>query len=248
MPNILTERHLPTLAHFASSNVLVAFDYDGTLAPIVVDPLRARMRAATVRLLKVVAERYPCAVISGRMRADLIPRVTSIPLRHVAGNHGIEPWGDNERLASYARRWIPPLRRQLDGEEGVVIEDKTYSVTVHYRRAARKRRALGLIHRAVRSLPRARVIDGREAVNIVPHGAPHKGVALERVRDLLVCETAIYIGDDGTDEDAFAAGRPGRLLPIRVGRKRGSRARYWLESQMDIDAFLRALLKFRPGP
>ena len=75
----------------------------------------------------------------------------------------------------------------------------------------------------------------------MPRGAPHKGIALERARALFACETAIYIGDDRTDEDAFAAGDPERLLPIRVGRKRGSRAWYWLESQTEVDGFLRAL-------
>ena len=94
MPNILTPRHLHALARFAASNVLVAFDYDGTLAPIVADPARARMRASTARLLRSVAERYPCAAISGRMRADLVHLVETIPFRHVAGNHGIEPWGE----------------------------------------------------------------------------------------------------------------------------------------------------------
>jgi len=245
MPNILNRRHLPTLADFAASNVLVAFDYDGTLAPIVVDPERARMRAITARLLRTVAERYPCAVISGRRLGDLFPRIRTIPLRHLAGNHGIEPWGESERIASRVRRWVVALHRRIGGEPGIVIEDKTYSVTLHYRRAFHKPRAVGLIHDAVRSLPGARIVDGRCSVNVVPSGAPHKGDALERARNLLVCETAIYIGDDGTDEDAFAAGPPKRLLSIRIGRKRGSRARYWLKSQLEVDLFLRALARLR---
>jgi trehalose 6-phosphate phosphatase len=62
-----------------------------------------------------------------------------------------------------------------------------------------------------------------------------------------VCETAIYLGDDQTDEDAFAAGSPERLLPIRIGRMRGSHARYWLKSQIEVDAFLQALVRFRPA-
>jgi trehalose 6-phosphate phosphatase len=247
MPNILAPRHRQVLARFAASNVLVAFDYDGTLAPIVTDPARARMRASTARLLRSVAERYPCAVISGRMRADLVHLVETIPFQHLAGNHGIEPWGESARFASRVRRWVAPLRRRLDGEPGIVIEDKAYSVTLHYRRAPHKRHALWLIHDAVRSLPGARTIDGKDTVNVVTRGAPHKGIALERARTLFACEAAIYIGDDRTDEDAFAAGHPDRLLPIRVGRKRGSRAWYWLESQTAVDAFLRALLRLRSG-
>ena len=135
MPHILTRRHLATLAHFASSNVLVAFDFDGTLAAIASTPTRARMRAKTERLLRAVAERYPCVVISGRMRADIARRIARVPLWHVAGNHGVEPWGESEVYASRVREWMPPLKRRLAAYEGVVIEDKTYSVTVHYRQA-----------------------------------------------------------------------------------------------------------------
>jgi trehalose 6-phosphate phosphatase len=83
-------------------------------------------------------------------------------------------------------------------------------------------------------------------VNVVPRGAPHKGEALERARRLLACEKAIYVGDDDTDEDAFAAARPDRLLSVRIGSTRRSRARYRLKDQRQIDRFLRALLTLRP--
>ena len=58
MAYILAQRHLPTLARFACSNVMIGFDYDGTLAPIVSVPARASMRGETRRLLRAVARRY----------------------------------------------------------------------------------------------------------------------------------------------------------------------------------------------
>jgi trehalose 6-phosphate phosphatase len=248
MPHILTHRSIATLAHFASSNVLVAFDYDGTLAAIASSPTRARMRVRTERLLRAVAERYPCVVISGRMRADIARRIERVPLWHVAGNHGVEPWGEGERevYASRVRGWMPALKRWLAAHEGVVIEDKTYSVTVHYRHARRKRLAMRAIVDVARRLRGSRVMGGNQAVNVVPRGAPHKGIALERVRNLLACDTIIYMGDDDTDEDAFRAATPDRLLAIRIGAKRGSRARHSLKSQAEVDAFLQTLLALRP--
>lgn len=250
MPHILTHRSIATLAHFASSNVLVAFDYDGTLAAIASSPTRARMRVRTERLLRSVAERYPCVVISGRMRADIARRIERVPLWHVAGNHGVEPWGEGEGgrevYASRVRGWMPPLKRRLAAHEGVVIEDKTYSVTVHYRHARRKRLAIRAIVDVARRLRGSRVMGGNQAVNVVPRGAPHKGIALERVRNLLACDTIIYVGDDDTDEDAFRAAAPDRLLAIRIGPKRRSRARHWLKSQAEVDAFLQTLLSLRP--
>jgi trehalose 6-phosphate phosphatase len=246
MPYILDKRHQKTLAQFAASNVLLAFDYDGTLSAMAPTPERARMRTTTRRLLRAVAERYPCVIISGRRRADISRRIENIPLWHVAGNHGVEPWGENEIFASRVRAWTGPLKDQLAGFEGVILEDKTYSLTVHYRHARQKRRAVKAIRNAVDKLKGARIMGGNHAVNIVPRGAPDKGVALERVRNLLVCDTVVYVGDDDTDEDAFRAAHPDRLLAVRIGPKRGSRARHWLRSQDDMDEFLRKLLELRP--
>ena len=74
-----------------------------------------------------------------------------------------------------------------------------------------------------------------------------KGVALQRARRVLACDTAIYVGDDATDEDAFASAPPEQLLAIRVGASRASRARFYLHSQAEIDRFLQALLNARSG-
>jgi trehalose 6-phosphate phosphatase len=245
-PQILAKRHSHVLAQFAASDVVVALDYDGTLAPIVSTPRKARMRARTRQLLVAVAQRYPCVVISGRARDDVSSRVGSVPVWHVSGNHGLEPWGEEPSYATRVRAWVRHLQKTLALVDGVVVEDKTYSVTVHYRRATQKRRAIRAVAAAVRALRGARVIGGNEAVNVVPRGAPHKGEALERARRLLACEKAIYVGDDDTDEDAFAVARPDRLLSVRIGGARRSRARYRLKDQRQIDRFLRALLTLRP--
>jgi len=247
MADILASRNHLVLARFARSNLLVAFDYDGTLAPIVQAPDRARMRPTTRRLLRSVAERYPCMVISGRARADLIRRLGDLPVEHVSGNHGLEPCGENERHVQQAREWIAYLTPRLRFSQGVVIEDKVYSISIHYRGARDKRQALRAIDDALQGLRRARRIGGKLVVNVVPGGAPDKGVALERARRLLACETALYVGDDETDENVFAAMGPRRLLSVRVGPiDQGSRARYLLRHQRQVDNLLRRLIDFRP--
>jgi trehalose 6-phosphate phosphatase len=247
MSNILHPRQARTLKRFADSHVVVAFDYDGTLAPIVPTPGLARMRPKTRRLLRAVARRYPCVAITGRRRADLRRRLRDIPVREVFGNHGVEPCDAAGAYGARVREWVRQLRRQLARHQGIRIEDKVYSVSVHYRQARQPRRALAAIRAAVRDLHGARLLAGKRVVNLIPRGAPDKGGALERAMGALGCDRVIYLGDDETDEDAFGALGPRRMLAIRVGTKRASRARYWLRSQLEIDAFLEALAALRPA-
>ena len=68
---LFSRSHQLLLEMFASSNVLLAFDYDGTLAPLVNAPARATMRASTRRLLVHASKLYPCVVITGRAQADV---------------------------------------------------------------------------------------------------------------------------------------------------------------------------------
>lgn len=242
---ILTRRHLPALAQFAASNVLVAFDYDGTLAPIAPTPAAARMRLKTRRLLTRVAGRYPCVVLSGRPLDDLTRRLRRIPVWHLVGDHGFEPWGEKRKTSAYVREWVSQLRERLPARKGLVIEQKRHSVTVHYRNVRDKRQVLSILAEAVRDLHNVRVIGGAEALNLIPSGGPNKGVALQQARRVFACDTAIYVGDDDTDEDAFASAEADRLLSIRVGSKHPSVAHYRLRSQGDVDALLKVLLELR---
>ena len=247
MSNILSRGSRDLLEQFAWSNVLLAFDFDGTLAPIVSEPERAAMRPRTRDLLSETARLYPIAIISGRAQPDVLDRVRGVPVGAVVGNHGAEPSRSSSRLALSVRRWLPALRAQLGQLKGVVIEDKRFSVAIHYRHSREKKAVRVRIAAATSALDGARIIPGKEVVNLLPLGAPHKGVALERERARFGCDTAIYVGDDDTDEDVFALDQPGRLLSIRVGFKRDSAASYYVESQRRVDELLRTLLTLRRG-
>src|SRR3972149_3717809 len=113
MAHILARRHLPTLARFAASKVMIGLDYDGTLAPIVSRPARARMRRTTRRLLRAGALRSPCVVISGRGRADVARRIGTLPVWNVSGNYGMEPWGQEPAYVAQVRDWVRRLQARL---------------------------------------------------------------------------------------------------------------------------------------
>jgi len=248
MRDILSRAAREVLQQFAWSNVLVAFDFDGTLAPIVRDPDKAAMRATTRRLLGEVAALYPCIVVSGRAQADVRRSLHGVHLQQVVGNHGIEPWQATRPLMEEVKRWVPVLSRRLSPFKGVRIENKTFSVAVHYRRSREKKKARAAILEAAAALGPIRVMGGKQVVNILPAGAPHKGIALEKERDRLRRDTAIYVGDDETDEDVFGLDQPGRLLAVRVGPKRVSQASYYVKNQAAVDELLAVLVGLRKEP
>ena len=247
MRHLLSPAGRHVLQQFAWSNVLLALDYDGTLAPIVARPEQATLRRETRRLLQDVAALYPVVVISGRAQPDVLGRLSGIGVTEVIGNHGIEPRHATHAYEAQVRSWLPTLARELAPFKGVWVEDKTYSVAVHYRRSRHKKVALPAILSAAAALGDVRLIGGKQVVNVLPVGAPHKGFALEKARDRLGCDTAIYVGDDETDEDVFGLDQPGRLLAVRVGPKGSSEAAYYLRNQEAVDALLSELLRLRPG-
>jgi trehalose 6-phosphate phosphatase len=241
--SILGSQHADTLSRFALSNVLLALDYDGTLAPIAPTPRAARMREETRRLLGRVAQLYPCVVISGRSLADLERRLAGIPLWSLVGNHGLETLSDRgERRAS---GWGQILEQRLPAVPGLIIEDKGHTLTVHYRLVKDKAGMRKAIQDALGDLPEARALGGIEAISLLPRDGRNKGTALREAQRQFACDSAIYVGDDETDEDAFRSGGPAELLSVRIGDSPETAARFWLESQIDIDAFLKALVVAR---
>jgi trehalose 6-phosphate phosphatase len=252
MKALLTRANQVLLDQLAWSNVLLAFDFDGTLAPIVANRHQAAMRARTAALFTAVCQRYPSAVISGRSKADVARRLNGAKVRYLIGNHGLEP---GTRLGTFERQVVrahPQLETALEGVAGIDIENKRYSLAVHYRRSREKARAREAIRRAVAALPDAmRIVPGKLVINVLPEAAPSKGDALLALRDRTDADVAMYIGDDVTDEDVFRLDQPGRLFTIRIGRSRASAARYYLRQQREIDVLLEQLVALRagrPGP
>jgi len=237
-----------TLRRLARSATVIGLDFDGVLAPIVPDRDRARLSPETRRLLGAVARRYPCVVVSGRRLDDLQPRLAGIPLRAVRGNFGNEPAPPGRRPPVRIREWAETLRLRLALHDGVFVEDKGFSIAVHYREAASRARARTAIADIASGFRGARIIDGVVAVAILPVRAASKGTALQALRRALGCTRALYVGDDDTDEDAFTSASPRRLVSIRVGRTTSTQARFRLDAQADVVTLLRRLTALRPEP
>ena len=243
---ILSNEYTNVLARFANARALVAFDYDGTLTAIAAARHAVFMPEHTQSLLAEVAARYPCAVISGRKYGDILARLGGVDLAYVVGNHGLEP---HPKMSTFEREIAsitPELERALPQHRGIDIENKVYSLSIHYRQAKDHAETRALILEAITKLSRpVRTMLGKLVVNVLPADAPHKGDALVALREQEGAEIAMYVGDDVTDEDVFAMNDSQRLLGIRVGHSVDSAAPWYLHDQYEIDALLERLVSLR---
>lgn len=130
---------------------------------------------------------------------------------------------------------------------GIMLEDKQYSLSFHYRHAARPALARQMLEqRIARLVPPPDIVHGKRVLNLLPPDAPHKGEALQSLLGLSGCARAMYVGDDVTDEDVFRMRMP-EVLSIRVGRKRKSAAEMYLKNQADVARLVRRLVAMLDG-
>ncbi|HEV7913484.1 MAG TPA: trehalose-phosphatase, partial [Albitalea sp.] len=134
---------------------VLAFDFDGTLAPIVPRPDDAKVPPAVSEGLARLALALPVAIITGRSVADVRPRLGFTP-RYVVGNHGAEdPEVGPPSVASQA---LDALRHRIAAREGLLrrtgveVEDKLYSLALHYRLAPDKGAALVCIEELLQGI------------------------------------------------------------------------------------------------
>jgi len=240
--DVLSAEGRRTLEPFLCPRTLFAFDLDGTLAPIVAVPAKARLRARTRRLLTRLAAEHPCAIITGRSRASALRLLRGVPLALVIGSHGAEWPGEPVplRWTRQVRAWHRTLARRLSGVRGLFFEQKPATLCVHFRRSHHRPAALTAIEAALAGLRGARSQLGLLVVNLSPAEAPGKAAALKRAAAALGCARAVYVGDDDGDEEAFV---PGGLAVagVRIGAQRPTRATLRLSDQKRVDDLLRAL-------
>jgi trehalose 6-phosphate phosphatase len=245
MKHLLAPAQRNVLARFARGRVLLAFDFDGTLAPLVAKASDAAMRPRTAKLFNAVAHRYPCVIVTGRRARDIRRRLGNAPVAAVVGNHGADSAVDRadvRRTVATALRAIGPI---VSREPGSWIENKTYSLSVHFRPGDTTDLHLAELRRAVGTVSKAGMVPGKNVLNVVAADAPDKGGAVEHLLRALRCDRVLFVGDDETDEHVFRRVPASRLIGIRIGPAAHSRAEYQLDRQTDIDTLLSRLLALR---
>jgi trehalose-phosphatase len=220
-------------ARLTGTPLVVMLDVDGTLAPIVSRPEDATVAPATRAVLDrlIAMPRVHVILVSGRSASDA-QGIVGVDGVWTVGNHGFEvvtPAGELETDPDLADQSaaIAQAARELEPIVGAVtgakLENKRWTLSVHYRLAARdavpplrsevERIALGL---------RLRMTDGKEIVEVRPVAHVDKGTAVvmmgERLHAFDREASIVFAGDDRTDEDAFRAlrARSRRAVTIRV--------------------------------
>jgi trehalose-phosphatase len=213
--------------------LIVMLDVDGTLAPIAPRPEDAAVAPATRAVLErlVAAKGVEVVLVSGRAATDARTMV-GVNGVWTVGNHGFEiitpadeletdpDLADQSAAIAQAARELEPIVAEVSGAR---LENKRWTLTVHYRLAARdavpplraevERVALGL---------RLRMTDGKEVVEVRPVAHIDKGTAVvtmgERLHAFADGASIVFAGDDRTDEDAFRSlrSRSPRAVTIRI--------------------------------
>ena len=234
-----------TIGDAIQSDMLYAFDFDGTLAPIVANPELARPSQSVIRHMQSLCELANVAVVSGRRIEDVRERLGFTP-HYLIGNHGIEndDGARNEsgdEITSVWRKSLEKRGHQLR-QAGIVIEDKGLSFSLHYRIARDRAQALATIDDLANTLePYPKRIGGKFVVNFLPPDAPDKFHALQALMTKRGFRSAFFMGDDVTDDLVFDQA-PTHWLTIRVERLEGSRARFYLSSQNEVVLLLQTLI------
>jgi len=240
-----------------TQRLLVALDFDGTLAPTVDDPEKARAtpeaRDAVERLIALPDTRV--ALVSGRSLRDLEQVAPFDDRVLLVGSHGIELRLDEPddviALDSGERQQLDVLGQVLDQIvdtlDSVWLEEKPAGYALHTRLATDRHSRVA--HVVAMSEAQAEIDDlkvrlGKDVIEFSVRSTT-KGEAVEHLRRYTAADAVFYAGDDVTDEDAFAA-----LLPHDVGVKSGNgqtEAAFRVAGPEQIAAVLSALATFRDG-
>jgi trehalose 6-phosphate phosphatase len=247
MTYALSGKGLACLGAVSGEDALLAFDIDGTLAPIATQPWAARIPDDIQRLLTSLNRVRAVAIVTGRSVSDA-RRMLAFEPSFLVGSHGAEGVpghaADVAVLELVTRGWVAAMSgagAAWPPAPGVLLEDKGCSLAIHYRQAADRDTArLQIEQHALRLSPVPRLIHGKCVLNLVPPGAPHKGDALRALLEASRRSRALYVGDDVTDEDVFRLRLPG-VLSVRVAPIGERITDLYLNDQAEVGILLREL-------
>lgn len=238
---LFSERGAARLDTIVQPNMLCVFDFDGTLAPIVEQPDQARLPAVVRERLLALQRLAPVAILTGRALGDIATRL-DFKADFMVGNHGLEGLPDSPRRSLGFEQdctgWRIQLEQAFDDhvryDPALLMENKGISLSVHYRHAENQAKAQENLTQLFATLtPPPRIIAGKCVFNLLPQAAGDKGTAFNELMQLSGANTAIYVGDDVTDEDVFRLTRSD-LLSIRIGEHTESAAQFMVAGYSEI--------------
>lgn len=255
-----------------ASQILLFLDYDGTLTPIVARPEMAVLSSQVRKILKQMSYHslFKLAIISGRSLSEIKGLLALANIAY-AGNHGLEiecPPGYCQRRGRetttfthpMAKRFHPRLerleqrlRKRLADIDGVVIQNKGLTLSVHYRLAEQTaiKRIKQLLSEAIEcahAKDKLQVAEGKKVLEVRPPIDWNKGKAIEWLLQVYGTPGSlpIFAGDDVTDEDGFRILHQLGGISVLVGKdKASSAARYCLDSPEQLHHWLGKLLETR---
>jgi trehalose 6-phosphate phosphatase len=231
----------------ATPRLLVASDFDGTLAPIVNNPADARPLPGAADALIALAGQpsTTVALVSGRALSTLRELSSIPPPVHLVGSHGAE--FDSGFSHDIDRELLERITAELTAiaanRPGVTVEPKPASVALHVRNAgaADGRAALDAALAAAQAWD-AELTEGKAVLEFAVISTD-KGEAIDIIRDRDDATAVVFFGDDVTDEKAFRRMRDGDV-GVKVGPG-DTLARFRVESPEDVETALTYLLEQR---
>lgn len=198
------------------ASACIFLDLDGTLAPIVPRPQSVAIPGPVAKLVRKLEHLYLAVVVVSGRPATEAKRIVGISELAYIGNHGFETLlpGHAVVVSEAAQPFVPIIREVMDycrsleelTETGVWVEDKTATMSLHYRRAPRPEEARAkIMEKVVPFLEKKglKYSEGRMVLEVKPPVPVDKGVAVGRLLDRLDAHRAVYMGDDTTDIDAL---------------------------------------------
>ena len=263
LPNALTDGDA-FAERLAGRRPAVFLDYDGTLTPIVDRPQDAVISESMREAVRALARRCVVCVVSGRDR-PVVQELMGVDDLVVAGSHGFDIWspdtGTLEHEASggfeaLLERVTDRVRDEAGAIDGAVIEPKKASVAVHYRLVSDSERPKikALVDELLAEHPdELKITPGKMVYEIQPKLDWDKGKAVLHLLEALNLDrediVALYLGDDITDEHAFAALK-GTGIGVFVGDPddpevagRPTAADFVLTSMQEVEHFLHTLAR-----
>ncbi len=226
-------------------------DVDGTLLPIAERPHEVQVPRGLLDLLQRLQQELlgAIALVSGRAIADLDGLFAPLLLPS-AGVHGLERRNHSAAYTSNANRegldaLRPLLSDFVERHPGLLLEDKAFSLALHYRllpaMEAQVQRFLSAT--IAEDHPSLELTRGKMVFEVKPQGV-NKGTAIQgfMAEAPFRGRRPIFVGDDATDEDGFLVVNQMQGITVRVGSKKASEAEHNLPNEAAVHAWLKHLV------